>query len=176
MDRAASAPSFSRVGPISTASSASRTNVACRSAAVYTAMTRRAGRPSAFHSRTALISRMAGSPRLTTATRWKAKAGRAGWFILLPTERGAHVVAGAPGPRRRRCGLLQDVQHHLVRHDGRVELHHGIPADRAGPEAGREDAGPAGDRAVTHGVVECDRDARRRHVPHPVHVEVQLVS
>ena len=32
-----------RPGPISTASSASRTNVACRSAAVYTAMTRSAG-------------------------------------------------------------------------------------------------------------------------------------
>jgi hypothetical protein len=63
---------------MSTASSASRTNVACRSAAVYTAMTRSAGRPSAFHSRTALISRMAGSPRLTIATRPKAKAG---WLI-----------------------------------------------------------------------------------------------
>ena len=70
----------------------------------------------------------------------------------------------------------EDVQHHLVRHDRRVDVQHGVPADRAGPEAGGEDTGPAGDRAVAHGVVERDRDARRRHVTHPVHVEVQLVS
>ncbi len=103
-------------GPISTASSASRTNVACRSAAVYTAMTRSAGRPSAFHSRTALISRMAGSPRLTIATRWKAKSGR---LIALLTEGGADVVGGAPGRGAPAVpiGVLEDVQHHLVRDD-----------------------------------------------------------
>ena len=93
-----------------------------------------------------------------------------------PAEGRAHIVGCAPGPGRRRRSALEDVQHHLIRHDGRVELHHGVPADGAGPEAGREDAGPAGDRAVAHGVVERDRYARRRHVPHPVHVEVQLVG
>src|SRR5690349_5705212 len=108
-------------------------------------MTRSAGRPSAFHSRTALISRMAGSPRLTTATRSKAKPD---WLIASPTERRAHVVASAPGRPRRRRRFLQDVQFHLVRHDGRVEPQHGVAADRARPEAGREDPRRAGYRAV----------------------------
>src|SRR5215472_14237531 len=113
-------------------------------------MTRSGGRPSAFHSRTALISRMAGSPRLTTATRLNAP-----WlwlFITSPAERRVHVVAGATGSRRRRRGLADDVEDHLVGHDGRVEPQHGVAADRAGSEAGREDPGPAGYRAVAHGV------------------------
>src|SRR6516165_10432807 len=125
-------------------------------------MTRSGGRPSAFHSRTALISRMAGSPRLTTATRPNAP-----WLFALiasPAEGRVHVVAGAAGSRRRRRGLADDVQYHLVGHDGRVEPQHGVTADRAGPEAGREDPGPPGYRAVAHGVEERDRDARRRHV------------
>src|SRR5215471_4153333 len=98
-------------------------------------MTRSGGRPSAFHSRTALISRMAGSPRLTTATRLNAP-----WPLLLiasPAERRAHVVAGPSRHRRPRRGLADDVQYHLVGHDGRVELQHGVAAHRAGPEAGR---------------------------------------
>src|SRR5580658_7008914 len=111
-------------------------------------MTRSGGRPSAFHSRTALISRMAGSPRLTTATRLKAP-----WLSVLigsATERRAHVVTGAAARRPRRRGLRGDVQHHLVRHNGRVDLQHGVAADRPGPEAGREDPRPAGYHAVAH--------------------------
>src|SRR6185312_611759 len=162
-------------GPISTASSAWRTNVACRSAAVYTAMTRSAGRPSAFHSRTALISRMAGSPRLTIATRWKAKSGR---LIALLTEGGADVVDGAPG--RGRCPgpvrVLQHVQYHLVRDDRRVDAHHRVPADGPGPEPGREHPHRFRDHPVPHGVVDRDGNARCGHVAHPLHVEVQLVG
>src|SRR5580700_11988302 len=108
-------------------------------------MTRSGGRPSAFHSRTALISRMAGSPRLTTATR--LNAARLSLLIASTAERRAHVVAGAADERRRRRGLKDDVQHHLVGHDGRVDLQHGVAADRTGPEAGREDPRPAGYRA-----------------------------
>src|SRR5579863_4642754 len=105
-------------------------------------MTRSSGRPSAFHSRTALISRMAGSPRLTTATRLNAP--RLWLFIGSPTEGRADVVARPARYRWRRRGLQVDVQDHLVGHDGRVELQHGVAADRAGPETGREDPGPAG--------------------------------
>src|ERR1700729_3265419 len=104
-------------------------------------MTRSGGRPSSFHSRTALISRMAGSPRLTTAIRLNLPV-----FIGLasvpgsPAEGRVHVVAGAASAGNRRPrGLLDDVQHHLVGHDGRVDLQHGVAADRAGPEAGGED-------------------------------------
>src|SRR6202045_2076761 len=105
-------------------------------------MTRSAGRPSAFHSRTALISRMAGSPRLTTATRSKAKAG----LIGLLTEGGADIVAGAAG-RRPPGGpvRLQDLEHHLVRDDRRVDAHHRVAADGAGPEPGREHPHRPGD-------------------------------
>src|SRR5579872_1972512 len=119
-------------------------------------MTRSGGRPSAFHSRTALINRTAGSPRLTTATRLNAP-----WLLVLiasPTERRAHVVAGPAGHRRPRARLADDVQHHLVGHDGRVELQHGVAAHRTGPEAGCEDPGPGGDRAVAHRVEQRDRD------------------
>src|SRR5215813_7941133 len=120
-------------------------------------MTRSAGRPSAFHSRTALISRMAGSPRLTISTRWKANPGR---LIALLTERGADVVARAPG--RSRCmpaGVLEDVEHHLVRNDPRVDAHYRVPADRPGPEPGREDPHRSRDHPVAHGVVDRDGDA-----------------
>src|SRR6266702_8138579 len=102
-------------------------------------MTRRAGCPSsspsraALISRTALISRMAGSPRLTIAMRRKANG-----LIGLLTEGGADIVAGAPGHRpgaalagRGRGGVLQ-VQHHLIRDDGRVDAHHRVAADGAG--------------------------------------------
>src|ERR1700730_2894467 len=107
-------------------------------------MTRSGGRPSAFHSRTALISRMAGSPRLTTATRLNAP-----WRSLLigsPTEGRAHIVAGAADQRRRHRVLQHDVQYHLVGHHARVELQDDVAADRARPEAGREDPRPAGYR------------------------------
>src|ERR1700677_946122 len=110
-------------------------------------MTRSGGRPSAFHSRTALISRTAGSPRLTTATRLNAL--RLSMLTDSPSERRAHVVTGAAGQRRRR-GLNGAVQRHLVGHDGRVDLQHGVAADRPGPEAGREDPRPAGYRAIAH--------------------------
>src|SRR5260370_22795108 len=119
-------------------------------------MTRSGVRPSAFHSRTALISRMAGSPRLTTATRLNAPS--LFLFIGSSTERRAHVVAGAAGYRRRRRRLPDDIQHHLVGHDGRVDLQHGVAADGPGPEAGREDPRPAGYRAVAHRVEQRDRD------------------
>src|SRR5260370_9360805 len=119
-------------------------------------MTRSGVRPSAFHSRTALISRMAGSPRLTTATRLNAPSLL--FFTGSPTERRAHVVAGAAGYRPRRRGLLDDVQHHLVGHDGRVDLQHNVAADRARPEAGREDPRPAGYRAAAHCVEQRDPD------------------
>src|ERR1700683_5654736 len=98
-------------------------------------MTRSGGRPSAFHPRTAVISRMAGSPRLTTATRLNAP--RLSVLIGSPTERRAHVVTGAAARRPRRRGLRGDVQHYLIGHDGRVGLEHGVAADRPGPEAGR---------------------------------------
>src|SRR5271170_4237814 len=137
-------------------------------------MTRSGGRPSAFHSRTALISRMAGSPRLTTATRLNAP--RLSMLTASPAERRVHVVTAAADHRRRRRGLEDDVQYYLVSHDGRVDLQHGVAADRAGPEAGREDPRPAGYRAVAHRVEQRDRDARRRYVGHLVHVEVQLVG
>src|ERR1700733_12174629 len=120
-------------------------------------MTRSGARPSAFHSRTALISRMAGSPRLTTATRLNAP-WRSSLIGSAPEGR-AHVVAGAAGHRRRHRGLRHDVQDHLVGHDGRVELQHDIAAHRAGPEAGREDPRPAGYRAVAYRVEQRDRDA-----------------
>src|ERR1700719_3105158 len=98
-------------------------------------MTRSAGRPSAFHSRTALISRMAGSPRLTIATRWKANAGRDDSLIGLFTEGRADVVARAPGPQSGpRGGFLENVQNYFVRDDSRVDAHHRVTADRAGPE------------------------------------------
>src|SRR6202167_3534337 len=120
-------------------------------------MTRSGGRPSAFHSRTALISRMACSPRLTTAPRLNAP--RLSMLIASPAERRVHVVTAAAGYRRRRRGLEDDFQDHLVGHDGRVDLQHGVAADRAGPEAGREDSRPAGYRAVAHRVEQRDRDA-----------------
>ena len=52
-----------------TASSASRTNIACRSARVCRAIVRRSSPRSTRSSRTALISRIAASPRLTIAIR-----------------------------------------------------------------------------------------------------------
>src|ERR1700683_4826851 len=112
------------------------------------------GRPSSFHSRTALISRMAGSPRLTTAIRlnWPVFIGLAS-VTGSPAEGRVHVVAGAASAgNRQRSGLLDDVEHHLIGHDGRVDLQHGVAADRAGAEAGGEDPRPAGDHAVAHGV------------------------
>src|ERR1700730_14281640 len=113
-------------------------------------MTRSGGRPSPFHSRTALIKRMAGSPRLTSATRLNAP-----WLSLLiasPAERRAHVVTGAAARRSRRRGLRGDVQHHLIGHDGRVDVQHDVAADRPGPEAGREDPRPAGYHPVAYRV------------------------
>src|SRR5438034_7407270 len=126
-------------------------------------MTRSAGRPSAFHSRTALISRMAGSPRLTIATRWKAKSGR---LIALLTESGADVVTRAPGRGRGPAGVLEDVEHHLVRDDARVDPHHRVPADGPGPEPRREHPHRSRDHPVAHGVVDRDGDARCGHVAH----------
>src|SRR6185369_4177633 len=121
-------------------------------------MTRSAGRPSAFHSRTALISRMAGSPRLTIATRWKANSGR---LIALLTERGADVVDGAPGQGRGvPIAVLEDVEHDLVRDDRRVDAHDRVPSDGPGAEPGREHPHRSRDHPVAHGVVDRDGDAR----------------
>src|SRR6266480_3530164 len=120
--------------------------MACWSAAVYTAITRSAGRPSEFHSRTALTSRIAGSPRLTIARRWKE--GRGPWMLIRSLAEGnAHVVCRRSGHPRCRCGsaadVLQDIQHHLVGDDGRIDAHHRVTPDGARSEAGREDPGRA---------------------------------
>src|SRR5450755_284482 len=142
-------------------------------------MTRSACRPSAFHSLTALISRIAGSPRLMMATRWKA--GRVPWLLIRSlAERDADVIGRRPG---RPCcwhgaviDAADDVQHHFVGDDGGVDAQHRVTADGAGPKAGREDPGRPGDYPVADGVVYRDRDARRRHVAHRLDVEVQLVG
>src|SRR4051794_37585180 len=94
---------------MSTASSASRTNIARRSTAVYSAIVRSGGRPSAFHSRTALISRIAGSPRLTIASRPNGRPAPASpaptsapEFIAVPAR--VIVVPARPHPPRRPPG------------------------------------------------------------------------
>src|SRR3712207_2191762 len=78
--RARDSSAWSRYGeppPLSsssTASSAARTNVARRSASVWSATTRVRVPCSALSSRTARMSRSAGSPRLTTAMRSNTRA------------------------------------------------------------------------------------------------------
>jgi hypothetical protein len=63
-------------------------------------MTRSAGRPSAFHSRTALISLIAGSPRLTIAMR--LNAARESPLVTLPTE----TLIGYPPKAARMSSLV----------------------------------------------------------------------
>ena len=67
-----------------TASSAARTNIARRSASVCRAMTRVPCPCSALSSRTARMSRIAGSPLLTTAIRWNTSASpyAGGWGYM----------------------------------------------------------------------------------------------
>src|SRR5450755_1263514 len=122
-------------------------------------MARSAGRPSAFHSRTALISRIAGSPRLTIAMR--PKAGRVPWLLIRSlAERDAYVIGRRPG---RPCcwhgaaiDAADDVQHHFVGDNGGVDAQHRVTADGTGPKARCEDPGRPGDYPVADGVVQRD--------------------
>ena len=70
------------------------------------AMVRSGGRPSAFHSRTALISRIAGSPRLTIATRRKACADHLHSFVGRSPCPGP-TQAETPARTQRRWGRSQ---------------------------------------------------------------------
>src|SRR5918998_164398 len=111
--RARASSAWSRYGeppPLSsssTASSAARTNVARRSASVWRATTRVRVPCSALSSRTARISRRAGSPRLTTAMRSNTRAplpvsGPRGRlpanYTCRPACAGLHVKAAVDAP------------------------------------------------------------------------------
>src|SRR5918997_6509283 len=102
--RAGASSAWSRYGlPVPsprsrTASSAARTNVARRSSSVCNATTRVPEPCSALSSRTARISRRAGSPRFTTAMRSNTRAlSSVRW--VLPTAPGRlHVQAAVDAP------------------------------------------------------------------------------
>src|SRR5918998_6497357 len=111
--RARASSAWSRYGeppPLSsssTASSAARTNVARRSASVWSATTRVRVPCSALSSRTARMSRSAGSPRLTTAMRSNTRAplpvsGPRGRlpanYTCMPACAGLHFQAAVDAP------------------------------------------------------------------------------
>ena len=101
-------PPGSRPASMQTASSASRTNIAVRSASVCMAIVRRSTPRSTRSSRTALIRRIAASPRLTTAMRRNPRS------IAAMVGRACHLVArpstfGNTAPRRRVGAPSQEV-------------------------------------------------------------------
>ncbi len=91
-------------GPSDQATSASRTNMAAGSASVYRAMTRMGSVPAgsaALRSRTAWTSRIADSPRLTTAIRRKGGRSEAplldAMYPSLPCREGYWRVTSPTG-------------------------------------------------------------------------------
>ena len=92
------------------------------------------------------------------------------------SERKGHIGPGGYGERFGIGGRLAGWCRLVVgRDDGRIDSQNRVARNRAGTETRGENPGRRGDHLVADRVVDCQRNARRGGVAHPLDVEIQLI-